>query len=166
MPDELRRLGKREAYQLGSLRTQGVPQGSPPRLFTPSFLPRHRGPLSAWVLSGLAGVGAIAGGAQIGLWFVPFIVGVLAGFAMFVGRWRLRVTLASAAAMAVIGWGVPLGLAARGGEPEGATARVVAALLGIPPHAVVGVAVTLLIAAVQALVGAWLGVALAPRALR
>jgi hypothetical protein len=166
VPDDLRRLGKREAYRLGALRTQGVPQVSPPRPFVPSFLPRHRGPVSAWVLGGLAGVAAIAGGASAGLWFVPFIVGVLAGFTMFLGRWRLRVTLSAAGAMAVAGWGVPLGLAARSGKPEGATARVVAALLGLPPHAAVGVAVALLVAAIQALAGAWLGVALAPRALR
>jgi hypothetical protein len=166
MPDELRRLGKREAYQLGSLRTQGVAQPSPPRPFVPSFLPRHRGPVSAWVLGGLAGAAAIAGGASAGLWFVPFIIGVLAGFAMFLGRWRLRVTLPAAAAMAVAGWGVPLGLAARSGRPEGATARVAAALLGLPPHAAAGIALTLLVGAVQALVGAWLGIAVAPRALR
>jgi hypothetical protein len=166
MPDDLKRLGKREAYRLGSLRTQGVPAVSPPRVFVPSFLPRHRGPLSAWLLGGLAGAAAIAGSASAGLWFVPFIIGVLAGFAMFLGRWRLRVTLPAAAAMAVAGWGIPLGLAARRGQPEGATARVVAALLGLPPHAAVGVAVTLLVAAVQALVGAWLGMTLAPRAVR
>jgi len=166
MPDELKRLGRREGYRLGSLRTQGVTQSSAPRPFVPQFLPRHRGLVSRWILAGLAGVAAIAGGASIGLWFVPFIVGALAGLAMFVGRWRVRVTLAAAAAMAVIGWGVPLGLAASRGEPEGATARVVAALMGLPPHAAVGVAVTLLIGVVQALAGAWLGLALAPRALR
>jgi hypothetical protein len=166
MPDELKRLGKREGYRLGTLRTQGVGQVAPPRPFVPSFLPRHRGSLSAWVLGGLAGAAAIAGGASAGLWFVPFIVGVLAGLAMHLGRWRLRATLSAAAAMAVVGWGVPLGLAARRGEPEGATARVVAALLGLPPHAAVGVAVTLLAGVVQALIGAWLGVTLAPRALR
>jgi hypothetical protein len=166
MPDELRRLGRREGYRLGTLRTQGVGQASPPRPFVPQFLPRHRGLVSRWVLAGLAGAAAIAGGAAIGLWFVPFIVGALAGFAMNVGRWPVRVTLLGAAAMAVAGWGAPLGLAASRGEPEGATARVVAALLGLPPHAVVGVAVTLLIGVIQALAGAWLGVTLAPRARR
>jgi hypothetical protein len=166
MPDELKRLGRREGYRLGSLRTQGVAQVSPPRAFVPSFLPRHRGPLPGWILAGLTGAAAIAGGASMGLWFVPFIAGALAGFAMHVGRWRLPATLSAAVAMAVVGWGVPLGLAASRGEPEGATARVVAALLGLPPHAAVGVAVTLLAGAIQALVGAWLGLALAPRAVR
>ena len=85
---------------------------------------------------------------------------------LHLGRWRLRVTLPAAAAMAVVGWAGPLALAARGGEPEGATARVVAALLGLPPHAAVGIAVTLLIGAIQAVAGAWLGVTLAPRAIR
>lgn len=166
MPDELKRLGKREGYRLGNLRTQGVGQIAPPRSFVPSFLPRHRGAVSAWVLGGVAGMAVIAGGAVLGLWFVPFIVGVLAGFAMRLGLWRLRAILVTAAAMAAAGWAVPLGLAARHGEPEGATARVVAALLGLPPHAAVGIAVTLLVGVVQALAGAWLGLALAPRAFR
>src|SRR5215469_12448124 len=163
MPDELKRLGRREGYRLGNLRTQGVSQAAAPRPFIPSFRQRQRGAVSAWVLGGLAGMAAIAGAAAVGLWFVPFIVGVLAGLAMYLGRWRLRATLLAAAAMAVAGWAVPLALAARGGEPVGATARVVAALLGLPPHAAVGIAVTLLVGVVQALAGTWLGVTLAPR---
>jgi hypothetical protein len=162
--DELRRLGRREAYRLGTLRTQGAGQTAPPRPFQPSFLPRHRGPASAWVLGFLAGTAAIALAAAAGLWFVPFIVGAAAGLCGRVGRWRPGVLLPAAAAMAVIGWGIPLGLAARSGRPEGATAR--AALLGLPAHTTAGAAVTLAVAAVQALAGAWIGLALAPRAAR
>ena len=46
------------------------------------------------------------------------------------------------------------------GWPVGATARVLAALAGLPPHAVIGVAATLLIAAILAAAGLWLGWAL------
>jgi hypothetical protein len=40
--------------------------------------------------------------------------------------------------------------------PVGATARAIAGLAGLPPYAGVTVAVTLLLAALQVLVGAWL----------
>jgi hypothetical protein len=40
---------------------------------------------------------------------------------------------------------------------------VIAGLAGLPPHAAVTVTVTLLLAALQALAGAWLARAFAPR---
>ena len=55
------------------------------------------------------------------------------------------------------GWGAPLLWQAVRGVPVGATGRVVAALAGLPPHAMIGVVFTLLIAALQAAVGLWLG---------
>jgi hypothetical protein len=66
--------------------------------------------------------------------------------------------------MAAAGWGIPLLWQAVRGQPAGATARVVAALAGLPPHATVGVVVTLLVAGLQAVVGLWLGRAVTPRA--
>jgi len=42
------------------------------------------------------------------------------------------------------------------GAPAGATARILAALAGLPPHAAVGVAATLLVGVLQALVALWL----------
>lgn len=156
MPDELKRLGRREAYRLGALRTQGVGQPAPPRGLQPSFLPRHRGPASAWVLGFVAGTAAVAAAAEAGLWFMPLLVGVLAGLCGRLGRWRPRVTLPVAAAMAVIGWGIPLGLAAGRGHAVGA------AVLGLHPHTAVSVGLLLVTAAVQAVAGAWLGRALAP----
>jgi hypothetical protein len=156
MPDELRRLGRREAYRLGELRTPGVGQPAPPRLCRPSFLPRHRGPASAWVLGFLAGAAAITAATERGLWFVPLLVGVVAGLCGWLGRWRWRVTLPVAAAMALIGWGIPLGLAARHTGPAGA------ALLGLHPHTTASIAVALVVAGVQALAGACLGRVLAP----
>jgi hypothetical protein len=159
---ELRRLGKREAYRLGTLRTQGVGQPAPPRRFRPSFLPRHRGPGPAWCLGIVAGTAAVAAAAHAGLWFVPFLAGLLAGFSGRLGRWRLRVTLPVTAAMAVIGWAVPLGLAARRDGLARAAARVGTVLPGLHPHhGAAGLAAVLLAAAALALAGAGLGQALA-----
>jgi hypothetical protein len=62
----------------------------------------------------------------------------------------------TAAAGAVLGWLLVLWLLALDGQPAGATARTVAALAGLPPYAGVAVAVTLLLAALQVLAGAWL----------
>ncbi len=53
-------------------------------------------------------------------------------------------------------------LALRDGLPETSVARTIAALGGLPAHAATGIAVTLLVAAVQAAAGLWLGRALAP----
>jgi hypothetical protein len=40
---------------------------------------------------------------------------------------------------------------------------VIAALVGLPAYAAVGIAVTLLVAVIQVLAGTWLGRALTPR---
>jgi hypothetical protein len=151
---ELNRLGRREAYRLGTLRTQGVGQPAAPRPFRPSFLPRHRGPASAWIVALACGTATIAAAAGGGLWFVPFLVGVLAGVCGRLGGWRSRVTLPVAAAMAVTGWGIALGLAGDHGSG--------AALLGLPAHSPASVALPLAVGAVQALAGAYLGRRLAP----
>jgi hypothetical protein len=161
---DLRRLGKPGAYRLGRLRAQGVSGPAPPAPFRPSFArPGRRGPLPLWLLGWLAGVALIVAGAAAGLWFLPFVAGLLAGLASGLGGWRLRVALPAVAAMAVVGWGIPLCWSALHGQPVGATAMVIAAVAGWPAHAAVGVAVTLLVALVQAVVGGWLGRALAPR---
>jgi hypothetical protein len=101
----------------------------------------------------------VAATAQAGLWWVPFPVGVLAGLAT--RRWR-RVVLVTVAA-AVAGWGLPLWIMALLGYPSGATARAIAGFAGLPPYAAVMVVITLLLAALQVLAGAWLARALAPR---
>jgi len=158
---ELRRLGRREAYRLGTLRTQGVGQPTPPRQFRPSFLPRHRGPVAAWVTGFLAGAAAIAAAAVAGLWFVPFFVGAAAGFCGWLGRWRLPVTLAAAAAMALVGWGVPLVLASRHGHLARLAGHVTTAMPGLSAHTDRGMAAAALVAAAAALAGASLSLALA-----
>ncbi len=161
---DLKRLGKRGAYRLGRLRAQGVGEPAAPVRFRPSFArPTHRGSVSAWALGFASGTALIAAGAAAGVWFIPFVIGLLAGIACRLGGWRLRVTLTAVTLMAMIGWSIPLWWAALHGQPVGATARVIAALAGLPAQAAVGIAATLLVAVLQALVGAWLGRTLAPR---
>jgi hypothetical protein len=65
--------------------------------------------------------------------------------------------------MAVAGWGVPLWWQTLHGQPYGAVAREIAALGGLPGGAAAALALTLLVAVVQAIIGYWLGRALAPR---
>jgi hypothetical protein len=91
-------------------------------------------------------------GAYLGLWFVPFVVG--AGVGVFAPRGRGAVLTVTAGATA--GWAIALWIMALNHLPVGATARAIAALAGLPPYAAVAIAVTLLLAALQALAGAWL----------
>ena len=92
----------------------------------------------------------------------PFLAGLAAGLAAHYGRLRMRATLPVTVAIAAVGWGLALwGLVLRG-LPDGAVAREVAALAGLPPHATVTVIVALLVAVIQALAGLWLGRAVAP----
>jgi len=161
---DLRRLGKRNSYRLGRLRAQGVVDAGPPSPLRPSFTRTyHQGRTSVWLLAMLAGAAAIWGGAIIGLWAAPFIVGVLAGLANRFGGFRALTMIIAVVFMAVAGWGLPLLWPALHHQPVWATARTIAALLGLPAHALAGIGLTLLIAVVQAVVGLWLGRALTPR---
>ncbi len=111
----------------------------------------------------MAGAAVVAVAAEAGLWFMPFAVGLAAGLVAARAGWRARRALAAVLVMAAAGWGVPLVWQAVRGEPVGATAQVIAALGGLPPHAAFGVVFALLVAVLQAAVGLWLGRALAPR---
>jgi len=158
-----RRLGKRGSYRLGRMAAPPEPRTPWPAGHYPTWAPRHRGPVSAWVLACLAGVVIVAAGALVGWWFLPFVSGLAAGLAAHYGQLRLRVTLPAAMAVAVAGWGAALAwLALRDGLPEVATARTIAALAGLPAAAAAAIGVTLLVAAIQAAAGVWLGRALAP----
>lgn len=102
----------------------------------------------------------VAAGAYIGAWYLPFVLGVAVGAA----RRRYWLPSVPAAALAAVaGWALPLWVMALRGLPAGATARVIAGLAGLPPYAAVTVVVTLLLAALQVLAGAWLARALLPR---
>ena len=159
---DLRRLGKRGSYRLGRL---GLPPAAPaarPAPHYPTWTRRHRGPASLWLQAGLAGVALVAAGALLGLWFLPFLAGLAAGRAARYGRLRVRVLLPATVAMAAAGWGVALWWLVLRGMPDGAVAREVAALAGLPPYAAVTVGGVVLVAVIQAVAGLWLGRALAP----
>ena len=115
---------------------------------------------------------ASALGAWLGAWWVPFLVGVAAGA---LGRpdvfgrlgpprpSRPLRPLLPALIGAAVGWAIPLWVLALDRQPVGATSRAIAALAGLPPYAGVAIAVALLLAALQVLVGAWLARAVFPR---
>ena len=159
---ELRRLGKRGSYRLGRLGAPPAAPKSPPPPHYPAWSHRHRGSAILWLLACLAAAALIAAGALVGWWFPPFVAGLAGGVASRYGRWRLRVALPAVVLVAAAGWGAALWWLALRGLPEGAVARVIAALAGLPPYAAVTIEVTLLVAAIQAALGLWLGRALAP----
>ncbi len=158
-----RRLGKRGSYRLGRMGAPPAPRTPWPSVHYPTWAPRRRGPAALWLLACLAGVLIVAAAALAGWWFVPFLAGLGTGLAARYGRLRLRATLPAAVAVAAAGWAAALAwLALRDRLPEVAVARTIAALAGLPASAAVAIAVTLLVAALQAAVGLWLGRALAP----
>ncbi len=101
-------------------------------------------------------------GAYLGLWWLPFVVGVAAGLPGVTGRLGRGAVLAATAG-AALGWALSLAAMALASLPVGATARIIAGLAGLPPYAGVTVVVVLLLAALQVLVGAWLARAVSPR---
>jgi hypothetical protein len=160
---EFGRLGKRGAYRLGTLALQGVAKPAPPRQFRPSFTrTTHAAPTWAWIAAGLVSAGLIGLAALAGLWFVPLIIGFIGGIAARWGQWRLRMMVPAVVSISAAGWGAALVDQAAAGLPVGATARVIAAIGGLPAFAVVGVAVTLGVAVLLGLVGLWFGRALTP----
>ena len=159
---ELRRLGKRGSYRLGRLGAPPAAPAQPPAPHYPTWTHRHRGSLWLWGLAWLGAVLVVAAAALLGLWFMPFLAGLAAGPAARAGRWRLRVSLPAVILLGVAGWGAALWWLVLHQLPAGAVAREIAALAGLPPHAPVAIVVTLLVAAIQAMAGLWLGRALAP----
>lgn len=160
---EFGRLGKRGSYRLGTLALQGIGRPAPPRPFRPSFTrTTHAGPTWTWIAAGLVGAGLVGLAALAGLWFAPLIVGFIGGTAARWGRWRLRVMAPAVVMINAAGWGAALLDQAAAGLPVGATARVIAAIGGLPAFAAAGVAVTLGVAVLLGLVGLWLGRALTP----
>jgi hypothetical protein len=119
----------------------------------PGPVPRRSGSALWWLAAGVV-TAVIAGfGAVLGLWFLPFVAGVAAGLAP---RWRTRSALGLVILAVAAGWGAVLWWGALSGAPAGATARVIAALAGLPPHAAVGVAATLAVGLLQVLAAFWL----------
>jgi hypothetical protein len=89
--------------------------------------PRVPAPLT---LACLAGAAVCAAAAAAGLWFMPFVVGVAVG--VLGHRRRVSAGLLAATLAAIGGWAVPLLWESWHGVPVLATARVVAALAGLP----------------------------------
>jgi uncharacterized protein (DUF486 family) len=132
-----------------------------------SFLgPQHRGSVTGWVLAGLVGIVLIAGAALLGVWFMPFMIGLATGVLMRWGWWRLRVTVPAVVIMTCAGWGVALLALVLRGQAVGPTAQTIAAVAGFPGRGTFAFAVTLGVSAVLGLAGLWLGRALAPRPAR
>jgi Peptidase M50B-like len=160
---EFKRLGRSGSYRLGRLRAQGVSDIRRPVPFKPRFArPDHRWPASVWLLSLVLGVLLIAAGAGADWWFMPFVAGVLAGAANWIGRWPTRAAVTAVVVMAALGWLLPWWWALLRGQPYGEDARIAAVLLGLPGYAAVGLLVTILVSVAQAVVGYWLGRALTP----
>jgi hypothetical protein len=158
------RLGKRGSYRLGGPGPLGGVRPVLPRPFQPLFVrPQHQGSTSGWMLAAGAATIVIAGAAAAGIWYVPFIIGVVAGVTTRWGGWRLRVTVPAVTIMSTGGWGLALLLDALRGLPVGATARTIAMVAGLPAGAAATVTITLAVSAAQGLAGLWLGRALAPR---
>ena len=127
-----------------------------------SGVSRPRAGLGRWLRSCGPAAALLGLGAWFGLWWLPFIAGIAAGLS----GWRSRYALSWAVLAVIAGWGVVLWIPALLGAPAGATAREVAALAGLPPHAFVAIAATLLIGALQSLAALWLTRALRPRRAR
>jgi len=109
------------------------------------------------------GIVLIAGGAMLGLWFMPFLLGVASGVATRWGQWRLRITIPAVLIMAAAGWALALWAAAMRGMPVGPTARIIAEVAGLPAEAALIIEITLAVSMAQGLAGLWLGRALARR---
>jgi hypothetical protein len=149
-----RRLGKRGAYRLGELRfTKPKSWRGPSGPRQPSFGTRRSRDLAlAWLAACAVTAAVLGAGAALGLWFLPFVAGIAAG----AWPWRTRSALGLVALAVAVGWGAALWWPALSGAPAGPTARVIAALAGLPPYAAVGVAGTLLVGIAQALAAVWL----------
>ncbi len=127
--------------------------------------PAGHGP--AWWLPPIVFAAAlVALGSAIGLWYLPFAAGVLLGVATGFGRPGRAVSVAGLLLLGPVAWGAVLAAMSWHGAAIGATARIAAALAGLPAFAALTIALTLLIALVQAAAGLWLGRALTPRSKR
>ena len=90
----------------------------------------------------------------LGLWWVPFVVGVALGA---LGR-RARVAVPAGAAIGLLAWAIPLALLqVRYGL--GSTAGSLAAIMGFGHQGLVPMVLTLIVGALLGATGAWLGTA-------
>ncbi len=94
----------------------------------------------------------VLAGVLLGLWWSPFVIGVVLGALDS----RARVTVPAAAATGLIGWAIPLVVIhARYGL--GPTTESLAAIMGFGHQGVLPVVLTLLVGTLLGASGAWLG---------
>jgi len=105
--------------------------------------------------AGVLATAATAAGTALGAWWLPFAAGLLLGAWTHASkRWR---TLGAIAAVAALGWALPLAWMAVRGQDVAGVAATVSALAGLPRSAAVGFVVALLACWLQAIAGATLG---------
>lgn len=152
---EFRRLGKPGAYRLGLLRKQGVSERRQPVPFRARFARRreHRWSAQVWLLGLVVTMAVIAAATAVGWWFVPTLAGLGAGFANGSDAWPPRVALPAVAGTAAAGWIVPFLVGSAPASMGGVLARALGTATGLPANAAGVVALTGLIAVVQALSG-------------
>ena len=161
---EATRLGRRGSYRLGTLAAAGLAGPRPPRPFKPRFGDAsHRVRLVSRGVAAVAGAAALGLSAAVGLWFVPFLVGLGIGAVASRGRWRQRLAFPVIGAVVVAGWAGTLWLQARRGLPVAATTRMIVAHAGLPAATRVGLGPALAASAVLTIAGMLLGRAITPR---
>jgi hypothetical protein len=150
------------------VQTEAVGASTPQPLSRPAAYASVRTACAAALGGGIL----IALAAAVHVWFAPFVVGVAIGATTGMWRVRARTAVIPAVVAAVGGWAVVLLWRAVAGQPVVATAQVVAALsglssiartatptgatnAGLAPTGWLVIAVCLLVAAGQGLLGVW-----------
>lgn len=137
--------------------TTGSTLPRPPRAADRRLGPAVAATLRRWPLRGAMGILAplaVAAGALLGQWYMPLVAGVVLGV---LGRPGFGRTAGRAVAIGPVAWGLAMLPRFAGGQAVGATDRTVSALAGLPDLAATTLALTLLVAFLQGLVGLWLG---------
>ena len=98
----------------------------------------------------LAALLALAG-VLLGLWWAPFVVGLLLGAI----TQRARIAVPAGAAIGLLAWFIPLAVAQER-YGLGPTAQSLAAIMGVTHLATVPVILTLVVGTLLGLTGAWL----------
>ncbi|TDV43210.1 hypothetical protein [Actinophytocola oryzae] len=109
------------------------------------------------VVGTAVGAAAVAVGATVGLWFLPFVAGAVLGAVSPVRRPGFAATAVALLVLGPLAWGAVLFSAMADGDTIGGTARTVAALAGLPAAPAVTIALTLVVALLQVVAGALSG---------
>lgn len=109
----------------------------------------------ALAVAGVLAIAATTAGTALGAWWLPFAAALLLGAWTHASN-RGR-ALGAIAAVAALGWALPLAWMAVRGQDVAGVAATTSALTGLPRSAVVGFVVALLACSLQAVAGAVLG---------